>query len=54
MHNLIARLFEPVFLLLGLRRRDRSASQTPPLPAFPPAMAAPGASCCAEPLCRSA
>lgn len=41
MHNLIARLFEPVFLLLALRRRDPSASQTPPLPAFPPAMTAP-------------
>lgn len=40
MHNLIARLFEPVFLLLGLRRRDPSASQTPLL-AFPPAIATP-------------
>lgn len=41
MHNLIARLFEPVFLLLGLRRRDPSGSQTPPLLESPPVIATP-------------
>lgn len=41
MHNLIARLFEPVFLLLGLRRRKPPVLQTPPRPEFLPVVASP-------------
>lgn len=36
MRNLIARLFEPVSLLLGVRLRKPPAPQPPPLPEFPP------------------